>query len=75
MMKGKEEGSHEWVVVTIDFNEILVDKCKKTDYDDWTPMVGQEMDTKEEFKGCQMGEKLTYKVSDFNFDAKWVETP
>jgi len=58
----KADGSRDqWIVVTIDFAEILKTKCQAKDYDDWTPTVGGKSSVEDSLKGCLLGEKLSYK--------------
>ena len=59
MKKGEKEGSHEWVVITIDFSKILTKNCEAKDYVDWSPTTGGS-------SGCYLGEKFTYKVKKEN---------
>ena len=50
----KDGKDRKWVVVTVDFSEIVKKPCNRTDYNDWTPMVNG--------RDCWLGEKYTYKV-------------
>ena len=59
--KGKNGSRDEWVVITIDFEKIIKNKCTLKDYDNWTPTVEETTDAK--LRGCLLGEKLSYKVS------------
>jgi len=57
--KGKNGSRDEWVVITIDFEKIIKNKCTLKDYDNWTPTVEETTDAK--LRGCLLGEKLSYK--------------